>query len=178
MQKLLILFTLSLLLGLSACNNEPSPLVIPSAYDAAGFDAASQTEQDIRTRLSGLVGTMQAGRTQGTTVAVSNLEADFTTGTPSLKNLATAYYRGRINDNDGWLSNLARASGGSYSPGQTAGEGGVFSGYLFDENGIELEQLVEKGLYTAALYNHALSLMNGNMTDGSTDQLIAIWGAR
>ena len=138
MNKLLIPFAL-ILFSFVACNNEPAPLVIPSEYDAVGFNAASQSEQGIRTRLSDLASTMQAGRSTGTAVAITDLESGYTTGTPSLKSLTTTYYRGKINDNGGWFSNLVQASRNSYSPGQTSGEGGVFSGYLFDENGIELE---------------------------------------
>ncbi|MBK6993792.1 MAG: DUF4856 domain-containing protein [Lewinellaceae bacterium] len=72
---------------------------------------------------------------------------------------------------------MAKASGTSYTPGVPTGNGGVLNGYLFDENGLEYEQLMEKGLFGAALYNHAVSLMKGSMTPATADQLLRIFGA-
>ncbi|MCS6795991.1 MAG: DUF4856 domain-containing protein, partial [Raineya sp.] len=51
-------------------------------------------------------------------------------------------------------------------------------GYLFDENGLEIEQLVEKGQFGATLYKHALDLINaGTYDDAFVDKLLAIYGA-
>jgi hypothetical protein len=55
--------------------------------------------------------------------------------------------------------------------------GGVYGGYLFDANGLEMEQMIDKGLYGAALYNHAITLMSQPLTTATTDQLVSIFGA-
>jgi hypothetical protein len=52
----------------------------------------------------------------------------------------------------------------------------MYGGYLFDENGTEIEQLIEKGAFGAAAYNHAVKLANGPLTPATADQLMAILG--
>jgi hypothetical protein len=174
-----VLFTLSLIalaIVFSACEDEVAPLVIPDAFDAGDFNAVTTTQAAVRSQLSSLSSTMKAGRTAGTNVDASDLSTAFTSMSPSLEDITTSYYAGLVNGTDGWLDNIALASGGTYVPGEVSDNGGVFVKYLFDENGIELEQLVEKGLFAAALYNHALVLMNGDLSDGTADQLVSIFG--
>jgi hypothetical protein len=79
--------------------------------------------------------------------------------------------------NNGIMNQLALSSGGTYVPGPPIGQGGTFGGYLFDENGLELEQLLEKGNFGAILYHHALSLRNEPLTPATSDKLVAIFGA-
>lgn len=163
----------------TSCEEEVAPLVVPDALDAGNYGATTITEAGVRSQLAQLTSTMKAGRNQGTTVSENDLRTNFTTSgvSASLKDLSTNYYAGLINDAEGWLANLAAASGNSYTPGTPMGDGGVFGGYLFDENGMELEQLVEKGLFGAALYNHALTLLNGDFDEGTANQLVEIFGA-
>lgn len=106
----------------------------------------------------------------------------------TLRTVTGASYQTKI---DAALPELARASGKGVRyawenapvPGS---DGGVIPtavggrvGYLFDEHVLELEQVVEKGLFAAAMYNHAVSLINaGNITEATIDKLVEIYGAR
>lgn len=170
-------------LGLTcfSCDNGDDPirpdLQVPSTYDGSNFSTSTVTEEAVFSQLSSLTAEMQRGR-QGQTVTLETLENLYGAGNPSVEDITTTYYADRITGTDGWLDELARASGGSeYMPGEPVAQGGTLGGYLFDENGLELEQVVEKGLFGAALYNHATTLFSPQMTDEEVDQVLAIFGA-
>ncbi|WP_027000272.1 hypothetical protein [Eisenibacter elegans] len=164
----------------SCSKKEPATpaLQIPQEYDGASFVANAATQTAVLDRLAALTSEAQKGRTSGTVVTRAALDQLFTTGTPSLATVITPYFRSRLEGDGGWFDELAKASGGTYTPGPPTGQGGVLGGYLFDENGLELEQLVEKGQFGATLYNHAVSLFSGNITTATVDQLVAIYGAK
>ncbi len=165
-----------------ACNNEdsdtPAPqLEIPTTYDSAGFSAATTTQRNVLGQLSALTTEVQRGR-RGEAVTRETLENLYKAGSPSLEDVTTPYYAGRLQGANGWFNDLAQASGGSvYTPGPPQGQGGTLGGYLFDENGLEIEQVVEKGLFGAALYHHATTLFSPQMTTENVDQVLAIYGA-
>ncbi|MFN0177133.1 MAG: DUF4856 domain-containing protein [Saprospiraceae bacterium] len=169
---------LSLVLFLVACSEkDKAPLDIPNAYDGSSFSANVTTEDAIRSQLEALVAEAKKGRTAGVVLDYSTLSQLFNAYSPSLKTVSTSYYADRLDGAGNWLDEMAKASGTAYTPGIPTGQGGVLNGYLFDENGLEYEQLLEKGLFGAALYNHAVSLMKGSMTPATADQLVRIFGA-
>ena len=164
---------------LAGCNDDDDngrdPLNVPDAYDGSNFEANTITDDAARSQLSTFVNKAKEGRTPGVQVSASELDQLFAAGSPSLQDVTTSYYAGRVS---GWIDELASASGNSYTPGQPNGNGGTLGGYLFDENGLELEQLLDKGLYGAAMYNHAISLIDaGNLTPATVDRLVSIFGA-
>jgi len=163
--------------------DEPEPdnaLVIPSSYDGQNFETNAADQLAVVQQLIDLSTAMKEGRTAGNAVDKVDLDGLFTAGNPSLSEEATNYYKNKIEGVNGWFDELSKASGNTWSPQAPDGmsDGGTFEGYLFDENGVELEQLVEKGLFGAALYNHATQLMDGNITLATVDQLLATFGAR
>jgi hypothetical protein len=164
----------------AACDNDDDvtkqPLVIPTTYDGATFDANTTTQKAVTAQLKAITDEAKKGRVNGTSVSKSTLDNLFTTGTPSLKSVSTTYYAGKLEGETGWLAELAKASGGTYTPGVPTGEGGTFGGYLFDENGLEMEQLIEKGQFGAVLYKHATELLSGTITPATVDQVMAILG--
>ncbi len=178
-----IKFSAFFMLGLIlfACNNDDDgttpALDVPTSYDGTSFVASTTTESAVMAQLSALTTEMVKGR-QGQSVSRSTLEGLYNGGNPNLASISTDYYADRIKGAGGWLDELAKASGGSvYTPGIPQGQGGTLGGYLFDENGLELEQLVEKGLYGAALYNHATSLFSSQMSIADVDRALAVFGA-
>lgn len=173
---LLPVFAAALLL--TACGEkDKAPLNMPSAYDGSAFAANTATEDALRSQLETLVNEAKKGRLQGTVLDYPILTQLYNTGNPSLKSITTNYYANRLDGTGQWLDEMAKASGGIYTPAPPTGQGGVYGGYLFDENGLEIEQLVEKGLFGAALYNYAVSLMQSNMTPATADRLVRIFGA-
>jgi hypothetical protein len=172
------LFALSVTLFFIACGEkDKAPLDIPSAYDGSTFASNIATQDAVRGQLEALVNEAKKGRTAGVVLDYATLTQLFNVGSPSVKSITTSYYAGRLDGAGNWLDEMAKASGTTYSIGVPTGQGGVLNGYLFDENGLEIEQLVEKGLFGAALYNHAVSLMQGTMTPATADQLLRIFGA-
>ncbi len=178
-KQLFFSFACVFLLSLISCNdNDTNPrLSIPTAYDASTFASNASTEQAVVSALAALTTEAQKGRT-GAVVSKTALDNLFTAGNPALSGIATAYYKGRLEGENGWFDELAKSSGGTYTPGTPTGEGGVYGAYLFDENGLEYEQLIEKGQFGATLYNHAIALISGTLTEATADQLLAIFGAK
>jgi hypothetical protein len=175
------LFLVAFSVSLFSCDEETTDvtfptLEVPTTYESANYASNASTELVVRQNLSDLVSKMQVGRQSGATVTESELLALFNAGSPSLKSITTPYYAEKMPN---WLAELAKSSGGTFNPTTApAGNGGVYGGYLFDENGLEMEQVVEKGLFGAALYNHALTIIKSNTINTTDiDRLVAIYGA-
>jgi hypothetical protein len=176
MKKILTLGAIVCLL--SACQKEEvkAPLTIPTNFDVANFDRNAATQLAVVIAINDITTEAKKGRVAGATVSNITLGRLFGTGVVSVKSQTTTYYANRLENE--WFNEIAKASGTTYTPGnpQTKGQGGTFGGYLFDENGLEIEQMIEKGLFGSALYNHATSLVSGEMTTATADQLMAVMG--
>ncbi|MBL7781867.1 MAG: hypothetical protein JNM22_11670 [Saprospiraceae bacterium] len=164
-------------IGLISCDKDKSPLNIPSQYDGSAYPSNTTKEYAVRTQLDALVTEIKKGRTTGAVLDYPTLLSLYQTGNPGLQTLATSYYDSRLNGSGKWLDELSKSSGGAYTPGTPSGQGGVFNGYLFDENGLEMEQMVEKGLFGAALYHEATALMRADVSQSELDRIIALYGA-
>lgn len=155
-------------------------LEVPTVYVSENYKANVSTETAVKIQLKALVDKIKTGRTTGTQITFNQLNDLYTAGSPSLKSITTPYYDILIVD---YMKNLAQSSGTTFVPSATiSGQGGTFDGasgstYLFDEYGIENEQLIEKGLFGSALYNHVLTLTK-NITDANdVDKIIEIYGS-
>lgn len=159
----------------TACDDkEKKPLDIPSAYDGTAFETNAATQTGVLSRFTSLVNEAKKGRTAGVVVNADSLNYWYTTGNPGLQSLVSAYYAPLASD---WMDQLGVASGNSYYPGPPVLSGGVYGGYLFDENGLEPEQMLDKGLYGAMLFHHFNELASGTITEATVDQMLAIFGA-
>lgn len=172
------LLTLLALFLFGACREkEKTPLQIPAQYDGTAFAANAATETALIGQIETLVTEIKKGRTNGVRLDYAALSALYNAGNPTLKQITTPYYAGRVDGVGQWLSEMALAAGNSYAPGPPSGQGGTYNGYLFDENGLEPEQMVEKGLFGAALYYHAVLLMQNPAGPEIGDRLLRIFGA-
>ncbi|TAE49757.1 MAG: hypothetical protein EAZ89_13650 [Bacteroidetes bacterium] len=167
------LMALASLLCFMGC--KPDPLEVPLTYDGTNFEVNTADYSEAKTNLVALTDLMKQGRTQGKVVSYVKLDSAFSAGSSfPLASITTTYYKDRIAGNEGWLSQLAAASGGTFDPALApAGTGGVYGGYLFDKNGLELEQVIEKGLYAAALYNLGEAAF---YSPGYADHLLLLYG--
>lgn len=181
----------ALVVAVAACKEDdkvttppPPDLQIPSVYDSTGYAATVVTESQVRAQLAALTIRMQVGRHMDSTVTLAVLQSLYN-GT-TLRTVTGASYQSKI---DVALPELARASGKGVRyawENAPTGDGGVIpstvggrAGYLFDENVLEMEQVVEKGLFAAAMYNHAVSLISaGNITEATIHKLVEIYGAK
>ena len=161
---------------LSACDSSstnPDPLVIPTSYPGDGFQQNAETELEVLTHLQNFTDLMHTGRS-GVTIDVSDLVAAIAPlrvlAEPSFQSIADIY-----------ALDLAASTGGTYDPLKAPdqnNQGGVYGGYLLDEHGVEVQQLIEKGLYTTMCYDHAVQLMkNSSLTIPQLDAVVAIFGA-
>lgn len=183
MNKLNLLLSVAIVAVLTSCSNNddkndsPKPtLNVPTSYDSTGYGANTVAEAAVRTNLRSFVSEIQKGRSAANTLDATVLQSKFS----NIKSLVPAAYASKV---EGWIVDIAAASGKYYLPAATVtGEGGVYStvsgaAYLFDETGIEPEQLVEKGLFSAMLYNYAIKLLNAELTTADVDRTVAIYGA-
>ncbi|MBV6442108.1 MAG: hypothetical protein DYG98_01825 [Haliscomenobacteraceae bacterium CHB4] len=167
-----VLFVVSVF---TACDDkDKTPLDIPSAYDGTAFETNAATQIGVLSRFTSLVNEAKKGRATGQTVSLDSLNYWYTAGNPTLQSLTSVYYSGKTPE---WTAQLALASGNTYTPGVPTGNGGAYSGYLFDANGLELEQLLDKGHYGALLFHHFNELTSGTITEATVDQMLAIFGA-
>lgn len=177
-KTLTFLFLGIITLSLFSCkdDDENTTLVIPENYDASTFEANTTTEYEIITQLSNLASEMKKGRDEGVTVNASTLNSLYNAGSTSLNSITIPSYSSRMNF---FFEELAKASGGTFDPTLPVnGDGGVLGAYLFEENGAELEQLVEKGLFGAAMYHTvATSTFSGEITLEKLDKALALFGA-
>lgn len=178
MKKSLLLLLLASAFWAVSCNDdEKDPLNIPSSYDGAAFESNAAAELKLLSNLTKLTNEAKKGRVNGTIIGLDSLFTWYAFDAPnSLENTATDYYDDRLQT---WFNEITLASGGTYTPGAPAGgHGGTFGGYLFDENGLEFEQMIEKGQYGATLYNHANHLAGTSpFTAATADRMVAIFGA-
>ena len=177
-----IYFASFMLLAISftSCTDDGRPVLsVPTNYDGTTFTSNVATQNALINQLTALTDEAKKGRSASNTVSRSALETIFNTGTPALAGEITPYFKSRLEGNGNWFDELAKASGKTWTPQapQIGAEGGAYGGYLFDENGLEIEQLVEKGQFNATLYQHATKLLSGPQSLQTVDQLLAIYGA-
>lgn len=173
-----LLFLIAVLF--SACTKDETPaptFEVPANYDSANFRSDVATANSLRIQLNTLVNEAKRGRIVTNTVLATTLEQLYTTSNPSLRDATTVYYNGLLSGTSGFFAELALASGNAYTPGTPTGNGGVYGGYLFDENGLELEQLIEKGLFGALNYYQAHLLLQGTVSQAVLNQVLALYGA-
>ena len=163
----------------TACTKEEvadtvSPaLSIPSFYDSSNFNTNTASLVAARGNFDALINECKKGRTNGTTVSATSL-SDFYSN--SVLATTTSYYNGLLTATDGWFKELEDASGNTFNPDTVSTTGGTFGGYLFNENGLEPEQMIEKGLFGSALSNGAIQLISGATTLEKIDQAIYLFG--
>jgi hypothetical protein len=179
MRKIYLVVSIAIVSFFTSCEeDEPrAPLEIPAEYNGSTFTANTSAQNVLLANLTNLVNEAKKGRTPGSVVTLSSLQTLYTTGIPNLKSTSTTYFAGKMEGANGYMDELAKASGSTYTPGIPNGQGGVYEAYLFDENGVEFEQLIEKGQFGAVLYKHATDLLSATITVETVDQLVAVFGA-
>lgn len=157
--------------------DERPPLRIPDIYDDTDFYLHAKEELQVLRQFAALIAEAKKGRTTEKLVPLDVLNGYYTAGSPSMRDYSTAYYANRMQGALGWMAELSKASGNVWRPGTSLETGGFYAGYLFNKNGLEPEQMIEKGLYGAALFNHFLNLAKGEITLETVDRMLATFGA-
>lgn len=155
---------------------DPCAPADPDTYDGAAFAANTAAEYALRDQL-GALNTLMRSAEQDLAVlpTVNELTALYEAGDPTLRSVTTAYYDGELMN---FFAEFADAAGDAWTPASPpAGPGGQYGAYIFSAYGIDLRQAVEKGLFGAAFYHHALTLAGQGVDEAALDQMLATFGA-
>jgi hypothetical protein len=171
------LFACSVILTVGCSEDEAIPtLTVPEEYTSTSYDANVFAENAVITELSSMTADVNDAEANAQSSLVSAIEYP-----ANLSAVTLPAYRSLVND---WLVELVKAANDDdafQNPGSgtpvMGEEGGLLGSRLLDENGLELEQMVQKGSFGAALYNHALTVIDGDLSDpASIDKLVEIHG--
>lgn len=173
---------LAALFLLVSCDDEvgtdPDPQSeVPNFYSFVDYPANADSVTYLQRNMELLVAGMAPGN-EG-----SNLNTDLLLEIwqddefgPSLSDITTEFYREQV---DTMIVQIGQASMGvALDTFPVQPNGGPYWGYLFDEHGADLSQLIEKGLYQAAFYNRAAELLGGQFVmPHEVDQAFTLYGA-
>lgn len=164
----------------------PTCMVTPAAWDAPSFMTNAAAALAVRAQIDMLTGDpLMRGAENGTVTVdmVSDLEAVYNAGTPVLSSqvqpaldavmddafaeFVAIVAAGQVDliDANGWSPG---ANGGLFSTTRKAG---------FNAGAIEVRQIVDKGLFVGAMFNHALKLTEGTIDAAKIDAMAAAWGS-
>ena len=177
----LLLIIMAFAMVFTACKKEEtntgkSALTIPSAYDSTNFIANLGDLISFRNHFDAMVNEAKKGRVTGQNASATNMANSFKAGTISIESFTIPAFASLLLGENAWFKELEKASGTTYHVDSSSVQGGTFGGYLFDENGFEPEQIIEKGLFGAALVNHAHSLLKSPRL-AEVDQALYVFGA-
>jgi hypothetical protein len=160
-------------------NEEVKPTIqLPTTYNSTNFNTNAEVQIALRSRMAAIATKAKTVRTAGVSVTKQELMDLFIAGAPSVESLITPYFDAVLTGSNGYFKIIEDASnGGTYVLGAPQGEGGYFEGRVFDENGIEPDEVIDKGMYAAVLYNYATTFMNDNMQHSDVDKIVALFGA-
>ncbi|MEM9391410.1 MAG: hypothetical protein AAGA02_13105 [Bacteroidota bacterium] len=177
----LFLFVMAFVMASCGDDDDDSTAVldIPTEYSSDSYEANVIAESLVLAELA----TMTSAANDAEENAQGATEVAAIPYPPTLASVTLTTYRELVED---WLVELVNSANdddGFQNPGPDntpamGEEGGLLGDRLLDENGLELEQMVQKGSFGAALYNHALDVIqNEDLTDpGTIDRLVEIHG--
>ena len=150
-------------------------LVVAEAYDGADFETNAAAVLALRAQLDALNAELKKPELDLAYLPeLAALTALYEAGSPSLADENTADHDALVR---GWFGDVVAAAGNAWTPvDPPMGDGGVLGEYLFNAEGIDLRQAIEKGSFAAIFYRHARA--NYAMPDAAQlDSLLAAYGA-
>ena len=174
----IFILTLSIFISCKRDNStKKTSLQIPTEYVSANYEANVASENSIRTQLGTLTTYMKKGEKVDFKLDIDMLNNLLNGGTPSISSITQPSFKTLITNS--LFPTLVVCSQNIYDPllGADADNGGVFGGRLLDKRAKETLQVIDKGLYEAAAYNHLVHLTESNITQETIDKMICIYGA-
>lgn len=165
-----------------ACNKEDEVIKpevpMPADYISESFASNAATEIALRTRMAAVATKAKSVRTAGVSVTRQELLDLYTAASPSVQGVITTYFNTVLTSPTGYFQIIEDASaGGTYVPGPPQGQGGFLENRVFDEYGIEPDEIIDKGMYASVLYNYATIFMTTSIQPSDVDKLVALFGA-
>lgn len=157
-------------------------VTVATSYVSPNFAASSQSERDLGDRLLALGAKMQSaeGTMNPAVVSTADLQAIFTAGAPSLRSVASAFTQSRV---DAYLMQFGEAATRTWTPADPDADGGTTvggkyaGGAIVNASGLDLRAATEKVLLNGALYEFALVITSGPISEAAIDRLLALFGA-
>jgi hypothetical protein len=171
--------SISIVLALSSCSEDDPTfdkpvLNIGTTYPGANFENNAAEEISLVNNQNSLASLAKSVRTPGVSVTKAELMSLFN----NISNKTTNHMIEVLTSSDGYFQSLEDASSGAtFIPGDLNSEGGFLSGRVFNEQGVEPDEIVDKGLYGGTLYNAAIPIMSGDISVSDVDKLVALFGA-
>jgi len=147
-----------------------------TTYPSADYATNAAVELALGAQLIALNAPMrEADASTEVTPTAAELLALYDAGDPSLRDATSAYYAPIV---EGLLNEFAANAGNVFLPSDPPpASGGVFSRWLFNANGVDLRQSVEKGMFGATFYHSALLVAASDPTPAGVDRILALFGA-
>jgi hypothetical protein len=180
MQRLFLLLLVALFAGCSGAPNNTCRLSTLNAYPSDGFETNTEAERRL---LSQLAQFGSVSRESEVDAGVRSERARFdgllNEGSPSVRALTAPGFLPVL---DEALDGFVAAQGRLFVPAEPpVAPGGIYgagaSSWIFSERGVDLRQVIDKGLYSALLFNEAVKRIPQATTAASVDQLLALYGA-
>lgn len=183
MKKSLVLTAVMVALC-GACTNDTEMCEV-TPWEAPEWETNARAALALRAQLDVLVADTMRAAEEGT-VTVDGVEVmtgPYMAGDPSIASITTPFYDGVTNNAFEEFAQLS-ATGtadlwddeGNWAPGD---DGGIFGSSFrgINEGGLEVRQLVDKGLFAGgALYSYAVTLTEGEISPATVEAIAALWG--
>jgi hypothetical protein len=162
---------------------------IPATYDSPNFAANAKEELDLKANVLAIGDKMKTAEgPTPLTVTTADLNAIFTAGAPSVRSVATAFTQVTV---DTYLTQFGDSTTKTWKPEDVDADGGVDGGSdggapsggkydnasIVNAVGVDLREATEKLLINGSLYNYALALAGGAITEATVDRLLGLYGA-
>lgn len=155
-------------------------VTLSGTYPDSAFAQNAQAEAALLGKLNALNAPMRnAELDAGTVTSRQDLDQLFNAGTPSLASLTSPAFTPVL---DQTLTAFLAAQGKLWTPANPpVGSGGLYgsgtSTRIFSERGVDLRQLVDKGLYGALFYSEFVKRLPTATSPEAIDRLLALYGA-
>lgn len=156
-------------------------VAVPPTYDSPSFATNAKEELDLVAAFEALDGRMASAEGAGTSVVTTtDLAALYAQGTPSVRAASTTTAQAIV---DGYLTAFGDAAGKTWTPDLPESEAGAPTGgkyggaEIVSPTGVGLRQASTKTLLGGAMFNHALAVASGPVTEATVDRFLAIFGA-
>jgi uncharacterized protein YcfL len=191
LQKLTTLVVFGLILVGCSDDDEGTgnpTLEVPTEYISTNYSANVAAENTVVSELANLTSAANTAERNANDMVPTDASIFTYDNSLVLWNVTEPNYRSLV---EGWIDELVKSANAPYvfvNPGlngtpATGDEGGILGDRLFDENALELEQMIQKGQFGAALYNHAITVVNaiktgaeGFTSSAAIDRLVEIHG--
>ncbi len=155
-------------------------VTLPTSYSAEAFAQNAADETSLLAKLNALSAPMRAAELDaGVTVDAGVLSELYSSGKPSLKELTVPQFQPLVTETVALFVDATQKRWTPVASGD--GSGGIFgsgtSAWIFSSKGVDLRQVIDKGLYGALFYAEAVKRISTAASAADVDKILALYGA-